>query len=98
MLHGMDDAQFMAEASELLRVEMVRKRMTQRRLAKLDLWLYPPDVFLDVAVGGEDIGAAVEIVVEEKDTECQREQTRAAHRAARCFVHEETVALIVIET
>ena len=38
----------------------------QRRLRVLHLGLHAADLFLDVAVGGEDVGLAIQIVVEEE--------------------------------
>ena len=69
-----------------------------RRLRVGDAFLHALDLLFDVTVGHEDVEPAVQIVVEEKASEAEREQTRAAHLRARRFVHEQSIAFVVVES
>ena len=66
-----------------------------RRLRVGDARLHALDVVGDVAVGGEDVEPAVEIVVEEEAGERQRQQRRPADRRRRRLVDEQAVAFVV---
>ncbi len=55
------------------------------------------DVGIDMAVGNENVGPAIEIVVEEKTAEAKSEQGSAADFGARSLVNEESFAFVVIE-
>ena len=63
----------------------------------LDLRLHASDLLFDVAVGRENVGIAVQIVIEEEEPEGERQQAGAAHRRARRFIHEQAVAFVVIK-
>ncbi len=63
----------------------------------MDLRLHAADLLFDVAVGREDIGIAVQIVIEEEHAERQAQQAGAAHAGARRFIHEQAVAFVVIQ-
>ena len=63
----------------------------------LHLRLHPLDLLFDVAVGREDVGEAVEVVVEEEHAKGQRQQAGATDRGARRLVHEQILPLVVIE-
>src|SRR6266404_1438052 len=55
------------------------------------------DVGIDMAVGNENVGPAIEIVVEEKTAEAKSEQGSAADFRARSFVDKESFAIVVIK-
>ena len=67
------------------------------RLRVGDVGLHLLDVVLDVPVGQEDVGPAVEVVVEEERTEGEGEQAGPAHAGRGRGVHEEALALVVVE-
>src|ERR1017187_3228893 len=69
----------------------------QRRLAVTYARLHAPDLVFDVAVGGEDIRMAVQVVIEEEDPETQGKQAGAADGGERRLIHKKTGALVVIE-
>src|SRR3989440_11268012 len=50
-----------------------------------------------MAVGNENVGPAIKIVVEEKTAEAESEQGSAADFRARSFVNEEPFSFVVIE-
>src|SRR5947207_12834372 len=68
-----------------------------RRLAVFDALLYSFDITIEVAIGDEDIGPAVEVVVEEETSESQSEQGSMAHGRARRLIHKQSVALVMVE-
>src|ERR1700688_3406705 len=68
-----------------------------RRHGVFDVRLDALNVAVDVAIGDEDVGPAVEVVVEEEAAEAQGEQGSATDVGARGFVHEEAFAFVVIE-
>ncbi len=97
-------------AADARRVERLAKRIGHflkipfakvaehvRRHGVFDVGLHALDVAVDVAVGDEDVRPAVEIVVEEKTAEAEREQGSATDIGARGFVDEEAFAFVVIE-
>ena len=68
-----------------------------RRFRVGDALLHPLDFVFNVAVGHENIGPAVVVVIEEEATESQRDQGVAPNLRTRSLVHEEPVALVVVE-
>ena len=68
-----------------------------RRLGVADALLHALDLIFDVAVGDEDVGPAVVVVVEEEAAEAERDQRGAADFGAWSFVDEQTVAFVVVE-
>ena len=65
--------------------------------AYFDPRLHGADVVGDVAVGGEDVEPAVEVVVEEEAGEGQRQQRRLADGRGRRFVDEEAFPLVLVK-
>ena len=59
--------------------------------------LHALDFILNVSVGDKNVGPAVVIVVEEKAAEAQGDKSGAADLRPRGLVHEQAVALIVVE-
>src|SRR4029077_21083782 len=59
--------------------------------------LHALDVGIDMAVGNENVGPAIEIVVEEKTAEAKSEQGSAADFGARSFVDKESFSFVAIE-
>src|SRR5215510_10015821 len=68
-----------------------------RRLSILDALLDFLDVILYVAIGDENIGASVEIIIKEEAGEAQREQAGVADFGTGRLIHKQAIALIVIE-
>jgi hypothetical protein len=68
-----------------------------RRLGVGDLRLHAVDVVGHVPADGEQVEPAVEVEVEEERREGQRQQRGLAERRRRRVVHEEPVALVVVE-
>src|SRR5258708_30584925 len=68
-----------------------------RRLGIADPLLHALDGVFDVAIGDENIGPAVVVVIEEETAKTERDQGGAAHFGLRRFVDEQAVALVVIE-
>ena len=66
-----------------------------RRLRVGDARLRRGDVVGDVAVGGEHVEPAVEIVVEEEAREGEGQHRRLANRRRRRLVDEQAVALVL---
>src|SRR5271166_5974455 len=79
---------------EFLSAEVAKQ---QRWLLVFDLGLYAPDLFLYMSVRGEDVGVAVQLVIEEKHPKTQRQQAIATHAGPGSFIHEQGVAFVVIE-
>src|SRR5258708_6122545 len=59
--------------------------------------LHTLDIRVDVAVRDQDVGPAIEIVIEEKAAEAESEQGSAADLRAWSFVDEESLTFVVIE-
>src|SRR5437764_5919887 len=59
--------------------------------------LHALNVGIDVAIGNENVGPAVQIVVEEKTAKAESEQGSAADFRARGFVDEESFPFVVVE-
>src|SRR5207249_10194071 len=55
------------------------------------------DVGIDMAVGNENVGPAIKIVVEEETAEAESEQGSAADFRARSFIDEEPFSFVVIK-
>ena len=68
-----------------------------RRLGIAHALLHALDFVFDVAVGDKNVGPAVVVVVEEETAKTQRDQGGAADFRPRRFIHEQPVALVVIE-
>src|SRR6267154_2508793 len=68
-----------------------------RRHGVFHVGLHALNVGVDVAIGHENVGPAVEIVSEEKTAEAESEQGSAADFRARSFVDEESFSFVVIE-
>src|SRR5258708_160185 len=68
-----------------------------RRHGVFHVRLHALDIGVDVAICHQNIGPAVEIVIEEKAAEAESEQGSSADFRARSFVHEEPFSLVVIE-
>src|SRR4029077_19751464 len=68
-----------------------------RRLGVGNAFLYPLDLIFDVAVGDEDVGPPVVIVVEEEAAEAERDQSGASDFRLRSFVDEQAIAFVVIK-
>ena len=65
-----------ADVFELPAAEIVKQ---QWGFGIADLGLHAPDFVFDMAVSREDIGVAIQIVIEKESAESQREQAGAAH-------------------
>src|SRR5437879_6231328 len=59
--------------------------------------LHAFDLVFDVAVGYEDVGPAIVVVVEEETAEAERDERRASDFGLRGFVDEQAVAFVVVE-
>ncbi len=68
-----------------------------RRHGVFYVGLHALNVRINMAVGDENIRPTVEIVVEEKAAESQREERRASDIRARSFIDEQSLSLIMIE-
>ena len=68
-----------------------------RRLGVAHTLLHSLDFVFNVAVGDEDVGPAVVVVIEEEAAEAERHQGVAADLGLWGFVDEEAVALVVVE-
>jgi hypothetical protein len=55
----------------------------------LNFGLHAADLLFDVAIGREDIGVAVQVVIEEEGAESQGQQAGAAYRRRRRFVDKQ---------
>src|SRR5258708_36781912 len=73
----------------------VAKQM--RRLGIADTLLHALDGVFDVAIGDENIGPAVVVVIEEEAAEAERNQCGAADFRLRSFIDEQAVTFVVIE-
>src|SRR5579871_983813 len=68
-----------------------------RRLRVAHALLYTFAFVFDVAVGDEDVGPAVVVVVEEEAGEAESDQGVASDFGLRSLVDEQAVALVVVE-
>src|SRR5258708_38543604 len=68
-----------------------------RRLGVADAFLDVLDLVFDVAIGDENIGPAVVVVIEEETAKAESDQRGAAYFGLGSLVHEQPVALVVIE-
>src|SRR5579859_3192780 len=51
----------------------------------------------DMAVGNENVGPAIVVIVKKETAETQSQQGCAPYRRARRFIDKQTVALVVVE-
>ena len=68
-----------------------------RRLGVAHAFLYALDFIFNVAVGDQNIGPAVIVIIKKEAAEAKRDQRGTAHFRARGFVDEKAVAFVVIE-
>ena len=68
-----------------------------RGLGVADAFLHALDLVFDVAVGYEDVGPPVVVVVEEEAAEAERDERGASDFGLRGFVDEQAVAFVVVE-
>src|SRR5207302_5087889 len=68
-----------------------------RRLGIADPLLHALDGVFDVAIGDENIGPAVVVIIEEETAEAERNQRGAAYFRLRSFIDEQAVTFVVIE-
>src|SRR5712664_3645883 len=68
-----------------------------RRFSVADALLHAFDLVFDMAVGHEDVGPAVVVVVEEKAAEAEGDEGGASDFGLRGFIDEQAVAFVVIE-
>src|ERR1019366_10459383 len=77
--------------AHILELVVAQVAKQQRRFAVVHLGLHAPDLFLDVAVGGENIQRPIQIVVEEERAEGQRQQAGATHGGRWRLIHKKPV-------
>src|SRR5262249_46913262 len=68
-----------------------------RRLSVLDTLLDFLNVILYMAIGDEDIRAAVQVIIKEEAGKAEREQAGVADFGTRRLIYKQAIALIVIE-
>src|SRR3954467_13172098 len=63
--------------------------------------LYPRlnlfDLIFDMAIGDEQVGPTVKVVIKEEQAECKTQQAGTTNRRLRRLIDEQTIALVVIE-